>query len=107
VGVAVARDLLLSGRSFDAEEAVRLGVISRVVPHADLRTAAVEAVRQVLQSGPDAGMHVKRMLNAHYGSIDYQTMFWSLEHSPEQREGMRAFMEKRPPNWIPEQFSSH
>ena len=33
--------------------------------------------------------------------IDYQTMFWGLEHSPEPREGMTAFMEKRKPNWIP------
>jgi enoyl-CoA hydratase len=29
-------------------------------------------------------------------------MFWSLQHSPEPREGMKAFMEKRQPNWIPE-----
>ena len=41
------------------------------------------------------------MLNERYGFIDYPTMFWALEHSAEMREGMRAFMEKRPPNWIP------
>jgi enoyl-CoA hydratase/carnithine racemase len=101
VGIAVARDLLLSARSFDAAEAQRLGVISRVVPHDELRAAAVEAARQVLQTAPDARVQVKRMLNERYGSIDYQTMFWALEHSPEPREGMRAFMEKRPPNWVP------
>ena len=105
VGVAVARDLLLSARRFSADEAVRLGVISRVVPHEELRSAAVEAVREVLQVGPDARMHVKRMLSEHYGRIDYPTMFWSLETSDEPREGMQAFMEKRSANWIPEQFS--
>jgi enoyl-CoA hydratase len=42
------------------------------------------------------------MLNERYGQIDYQTMFWALEHAPEPREGMQAFMEKRPPNWVPE-----
>ena len=41
------------------------------------------------------------MLNERYGNIDYQTMFWALEHSSEPREGMGAFMEKRPPAWLP------
>jgi enoyl-CoA hydratase len=63
VGVAVARDLLLSARRFD-------------------------------------GCNVKRMLNQRYGDVDYQTMFWALDHSPEPREGMRAFMDKRDPSWI-------
>jgi enoyl-CoA hydratase/carnithine racemase len=102
VGVAVARDLLLSARRFDAAEAQRLGVIARVVPHENLRPAALEAVREILQTPPMARMHVKRMLNERYGLIDYQTMFWALEESPEPREGMQAFMEKRRPNWVPE-----
>lgn len=101
VGVALARDLLLSGRTFDAEEAQRIGLLSRVVAHGDLRTSALEAARQVLQTAPAARAQVKRMLNQRYGPIDYQTMFWALEHSPEPREGMRAFMEKRPPPWVP------
>lgn len=101
VGVAVARDLLLSGRRFDAAEAHRIGLLSRVVAHEDLRGAAVEAARQVLQTAPAARAQVKRMLNERYGNIDYQTMFWALDHSPEPREGMRAFMEKRAPAWLP------
>jgi enoyl-CoA hydratase/carnithine racemase len=101
VGIAVARDLLLTGRPFDAAEAVRLGVISRVVPHDELRAAAVEAARQVLRTSPGARVQVKRMLNERYGHIDYQTMFWDLDHSPEPREGMQAFMEKRLPSWVP------
>jgi enoyl-CoA hydratase/carnithine racemase len=101
VGVAVARDLLLSARTFDAAEAQRLGVISRVVPHDELRAAAVEAAQQILRTAPAARAHVKRMLNERYGLIDYQTMFWSLEQSDEPREGMRAFMEKRRPSWVP------
>jgi enoyl-CoA hydratase/carnithine racemase len=102
VGIAGARDLLLSARPFDAAEAQRLGVISRVVNHDELRAAALEAAKQVLRTAPSARMHVKRMLNERYGFIDYQTMFWALDHSDEPREGMRAFMEKRPPSWIPE-----
>jgi enoyl-CoA hydratase len=105
VGIAVARDLLLSGRRFDAAEAQRLGVISRVVPHDQLREAAVQAAGEILQTGPLARMHVKRMLNDRYGLIDFQTMFGSLAASPEPREGMQAFMEKRAPNWVPDQFA--
>ena len=102
VGIAVARDLLLSARSFDAAEALRIGLLSRVVPHDDLRDAATEAAYQVLRTAPSARVHVKRMLNERYGPIDYQTMFWALDHSPEPREGMRAFMEKRRPEWVVE-----
>jgi enoyl-CoA hydratase/carnithine racemase len=104
VGIAVARDLLLSGRRFDADEARRLGVISRVVPHDQLHDTAVQAVKEILQTGPLARMHVKRMLNDRYGLIDYQTMFASLADSDEPREGMLAFMEKRPPRWVPEGY---
>lgn len=102
VGIAVARDLLLSARRFDAAEAQRLGVITRVVPHDELRAAAVTAVTEILQTAPTARAHVKRMLNERYGFIDYQTMFLELQQSPEPREGMRAFMEKRAPDWVPE-----
>jgi enoyl-CoA hydratase len=107
VGMAVARDLLLSGRTFDAAEAQRIGLIARVVPHDELRSAALGAAHQVLRSAPAARAQVKRMLNERYGLIDYQTMFWALEHSEEPREGMRAFMEKRPPNWIPPDVAPH
>jgi enoyl-CoA hydratase len=102
VGLARARDLLLSARSFNAAEAHRIGLISRIVPHDQLRDAALAAAREVLLTAPEARAHVKRMLNDQYGAIDYQTMFWSLQNSQEPREGMRAFMEKRPPNWVPE-----
>ena len=101
VGMAVARDLMLTGRTFDAAEAMRIGLVSRVVPHEELRQAAVEAAHEVLRSAPAARTQVKRMLNERYGHVDYQTMFWAIEHSAELREGMRAFMEKRPPSWIP------
>ncbi|NKY53107.1 enoyl-CoA hydratase/isomerase family protein [Nocardia vermiculata] len=106
VGLATARDLLLSARRFDAAEAQRLGVISRVVPHERLRAEALAAVTEILHTAPQARAHVKRMLNERYGDIDYQTMFLALETSPEPREGMRAFMEKRPPEWIPAELST-
>jgi enoyl-CoA hydratase len=105
VGIAVARDLLLSSRRFDAAEAQRLGVISRVVPHEELREAALQAAKEILMAPPMTRMMVKTMLNQRYGYFDYQTMFWALEESPEPREGMQAFMEKRSPSWVPAEFA--
>jgi enoyl-CoA hydratase/carnithine racemase len=105
VGMAVARDLLLSARTFDAAEALAMGLIARVVPHDDLREAATAAAHQVLRTAPAARAQVKRMLNERYGVIDYPMMFWALDHSDEPREGMRAFMEKRPPEWVPPDVS--
>lgn len=74
---------------------------SRMVAHENLLPAALGAARQVLQTAPQARAQVKRMLNERYGAVDYPTMFDALENSPEPREGMRAFMEKRAPSWVP------
>lgn len=101
VGMAQARDLLLSARRIDAAEALRIGLVSRLVPHDELRAAARRAAFEVLQTAPEARAHVKRMLNEQYGRIDYETMFASLAYGQEVREGMRAFMEKRNPAWWP------
>lgn len=101
VGMAQARDLLLSARKIDAAEALRIGLVSRVVPHGDLREEALKAAREILQTAPEARAHTKRMLNQQYAAIDYETMFASLQYGREPREGMRAFMEKRDPDWIP------
>lgn len=101
VGLAVARDMLVSGRVLDAGEAEAHGLVARVVAHDDLRPAALEAAHEVLRTGPDARLHVKRMLNEHYGRVDHQTFEWAIETSPEMREGMAAFMDRRPPAWVP------
>jgi len=102
VGMAQARDLLLSARTIDAAEALRIGLVSRMVPHEALRDEAVKAASEILRTAPDCRAHVKRMLNQQYARIDYETMFAAMmaEHS-EAREGMAAFMEKRLPKWVP------
>lgn len=101
VGMAQARDLLLTARPIDAAEALRIGLVSRVVPHEALREEALKAAGEILRTAPEARAHVKRMLNQQYAPIDYETMFASLAHGQEPREGMQAFMEKRQPNWVP------
>jgi enoyl-CoA hydratase len=106
VGMAQARDLLLSARKIDAAEAHRIGLISRICRHEDLEAEARKAAWEILQTAPECRAHVKRMLNQQYARIDYETMFTSLmSPTSEAREGMDAFMEKRQPNWIPADFS--
>jgi enoyl-CoA hydratase len=102
IGLANARDLLLTGRSLDAAEALRMGLISRVVPHERLREEAVAVAESILRTAPEARMHVKRILHERYGNVDRMTMDWSLFRGPEAREGMRAFAEKRAPSWVPQ-----
>jgi enoyl-CoA hydratase len=102
VGMAMARDLILSCRKIDAEEAYRIGLVSRMVPHEQLREEAVKAACEILRTSPEGRAHTKRMLNHQYATIDYETMFASLMYGAEPREGMAAFMEKREPNWIPQ-----
>lgn len=102
VGMAQARDLLLSARKIDAAEAHRIGLVSRICRHEELEAEARKAAIEVLQTAPECRAHVKRMLNQQYPPIDYETMFVSLmSETSEAREGMTAFMEKRQPNWIP------
>lgn len=101
IGMARARDMLLSCRKLGAKEAYDMGLFSRLVAHEDLEAEAVRAAVEILRTAPQARAHTKRMLNQQYSAIDYETMFTSLAYSSEPREGMNAFMEKREPNWVP------
>jgi enoyl-CoA hydratase len=103
VGVAHARDLLMTGRRVGADEACRLGLVSRVAPHDDLRSAATEAVGDLLRAAPDARSRVKSLINSRYGVVDDMGFEMSLL-SDEVREGFSAFTEKRSPQWVPEEF---
>ncbi len=101
IGVANARDLLLTGRRLSAQEALAMGLIARVVPHDELRTRAIEVAEEILLTAPEARMEVKRILHERYGHPDRMSMDWSLFRRDEAREGMTAFAEKRTPSWIP------
>jgi enoyl-CoA hydratase/carnithine racemase len=78
-----------------------MGLVSRVVPHSQLREEAVAVAESILRTAPEARLHVKRILNERYGHVDRMSMDWSIFRGAEAREGMRAFAEKREPRWIP------
>lgn len=101
IGVARARDMLLTGRRVTAREASDMGLVSRVVPHADLESEARRAAAELLTAGPNARFQCKRMINARYGLVDEMTFQASIV-SDEVREGFLAFGEKRPPAWVPD-----
>jgi enoyl-CoA hydratase/carnithine racemase len=100
VGVARARELVLTGRRIDAAEAERIGLIARVVPHEELLESAEEIARSILDTAPIARAQWKRMVNSRYGWIDEPT-FEASVRGDECVEGFRAFVEKRPPSWVP------
>jgi enoyl-CoA hydratase/carnithine racemase len=100
VGIAIARDMLFTGRRLDADEALRYGLVARVVPHDELVVATESVVADIMKSAPRARVALKRIVNARYGAIDKITFDESLS-SDEVVEGFRAFVEKRPPAWVP------
>jgi enoyl-CoA hydratase len=101
VGIAMARDLLETGRRLDADEALACGLVSRKARHEELMPTAIAAAESMLQAGPHARFEIKRVINAGYGLVDYMTFYDSLR-GEESQEGMRAFAEKRSPGWVPE-----
>lgn len=103
VGIARAREIMLTARRLTAEEARACGLIARVAPHDDLRDAAARTAAEVLQTAPEARMHFKRAVNAGYGVIDHMTFAASI-NAPECREGFEAFLERRSPAWVPGEF---
>jgi enoyl-CoA hydratase/carnithine racemase len=98
VGIARAKMMLLTAAQVSAAEALAMGLVSRVVPHADLETAIAETIAQVRQTGPAARTAIKRDLNRQLPTIDF-AMFTASLASDEVREGFAAFVEKRPPAW--------
>lgn len=103
VGKAKAMDMILTGRMMDAIEAERAGLVSRVVPAAELLATALAAAQQVCEfSGPSV-MMAKESVNRAYegalaeGIVFERRLFHSLFATEDQKEGMDAFVAKRKP----------
>ena len=103
IGKAKAMDMVLTGRMMDAAEAERAGLVSRVVPAAELLTVALAAAQSVCDySGPSVMMAKECVNRAFEGTladgIGYERrMFHSLFATEDQKEGMDAFVNKRKP----------
>jgi enoyl-CoA hydratase/carnithine racemase len=101
VGIARARDLLLSCRTLTAAEACDWGLVTRIVPHDELLSAATQVLTECCWGAPEARREVKRAINLQYGIYDRMAMDASLRGN-EYVEGWTAFSQRRAPTWIPE-----
>jgi len=105
VGKAKAMDMCLTGRMMDAEEAERSGLVARVVPAAGLLEEAMKIAEAIAAMPPLAAVAVKEMVNAAFemplnqGIRFERRLFHGLFGTEDQKEGMTAFVEKRPGNW--------
>jgi enoyl-CoA hydratase len=105
VGKAKAMEMCLTGRMMDAAEAERSGLVVKVVPGADLLDEALKTASTIAGMAPLAAIAVKEMINAAFemplaqGIRFERRLFHGLFGTDDQKEGMTAFVEKRPGNW--------
>lgn len=105
IGKAKAMEMCLTGRMMGAEEAERAGLVARVVPAADLVAEAMKAAESIAAMAPLAAIATKEMVNAAFEmplaqGINFERrLFHGLFGSEDQKEGMAAFVDKRPGNW--------
>ena len=103
VGKAKAMDLALTARMMDATEAERSGLVSRVVPLDKLMDEALAAALVICGHGQLATMAAKESVNRSFesglsdGVMFERRLFHSLFATADQKEGMDAFLNKRPP----------
>ena len=103
VGKAKAMDMVLTGRMMDAAEAERAGLVSRVVPYAELMNVALAAADTVNELSGTSVMMAKESVNRAFegtladGIMFERRLFQTLFATEDQKEGMDAFMNKRKP----------
>jgi enoyl-CoA hydratase len=106
VGKAKAMDLILTGRMMDAAEAERSGLVARVVPAADLVAEAMKTADTIAAMSLPSVMAAKEAVNRAFeislaeGVAFERRVFHALFATEDQKEGMAAFVEKRPAKFV-------
>ena len=105
IGKAKAMEMCLTGRMMGAEEAERSGLVAKVVPAADLLDEALRTAAAIAGMAPLAAIATKEMVNATFEmglaqGINFERrLFNGLFGTEDQKEGMAAFVDKRPGEW--------
>jgi enoyl-CoA hydratase len=105
IGKAKAMEMCLTGRMMGAEEAEASGLVAKIVPSSELVDEAVKTAETIAGMAPLATIACKEMVNAAFETtlsqgVNFERrLFHGLFGSQDQKEGMAAFVEKRPGNW--------
>ena len=105
IGTARAMELMLTGRPVRADEAAALGLVSKVVPAEETLSAALDLAAEIAALPAGAVRAAKAAVRAvaeaplAEGILRERSLFMERFGTPDQAEGMRAFLEKRPPRW--------
>jgi methylglutaconyl-CoA hydratase len=105
VGHKIARDLLLSGRIFDAVEAHRYGLVNEIVEPGRLMTRARDLAAQLLENSPSSVRATKKLINSFIAVQLDEQIAEAIEDNArirttaDFREGVSSFLEKRKPKW--------
>jgi len=105
VGKAIAMEMVLNNRHLSAEEALNYGLVNKVVPVEKFLESALKLAEQIANRAPIAIRNAKEAVNQAYeshlkeGLADERRLFYMLFATDDQKEGMRAFQEKRDPEW--------
>ena len=105
VGKAIAMEMILNNRTLSAQEAYQFGLVNRVVPVSEYLDEALKLADEIASRAPLAVRAAKKMINQSYertlsdGLAEEKQTFYNLFASEDQKEGMKAFIEKRKPDW--------
>ncbi len=105
VGKYRAMELILTGRFFDAQEAMRIGLVTRVLPVETYLQESIALAKQIAEKSPMATRFAKEAILRAFETglsdgLDYERkMFYALFATEDQKEGMKAFVEKRKANY--------
>ncbi len=105
VGKVVAMEMILNNRTLKTEEALSLGLINAVYPVEEFLEKSMSLAQDIAARSPLAIQAAKRAINQSYelnltkGLDEERDLFFDLFSTQDQKEGMKAFLEKRKPSW--------